>query len=329
MLGDLFSQADVHLPPAAGALGEGSSSAINCTSPLPPAVADYVRHSLAENTRRAYLADLAHFAAWGGRLPSRPNTVAEYLTDHAGALKTATLVRRLASISKAHRLMGVPSPTGSELVRATLRGIQRREGASQNQAKPFLKDDLFQVLDTMGTGLKDLRDRALLLIGFAGAFRRSELVGLELADLEFVRQGLVVHLRRCKTDQTGRGRKVAIPLARGRWCPVGALEAWISQAEITQGAVFRRIDRHRNIGNRGLTGEAVSLVLRSRLQSAGLRSAGYSGHSLRAGLATSAAQARVSPWKIRQQTGHASEAMLARYIRDGELFADNAAGAVL
>jgi integrase len=188
---------------------------------------------------------------------------------------------------------------------------------------------LFVVLEAMGSRLKDVRDRALLLLGFAGGFRRSELIGLDCDDVIPVRQGLVVTLRRSKTDQNGAGRKVGIPHGRGRWRPVAAIEQWLTTSGISEGALFRPIDRYHRVGPKRLSGEGVCLVVRERIQAAGIDPKDYSGHSLRAGLATSAAQAGVSSWKIRQQTGHASDAMLARYIRDGELFANNAAGVLL
>jgi len=181
----------------------------------------------------------------------------------------------------------------------------------------------------LGDRLKDHRDRALLLIGFAGAFRRSELVGIAVADIERVPQGIVITLPRSKTDQDGQGRKVAIPFGRTRHCPVKALDLWLTEAGICVGPVFRPVTRHDHLGEGALTAEAVSLILRVRLESAGYDPEGFSGHSLRAGLATSAAQAGVPTHRIRAQTGHASDTMLARYIRDGELFTGNAAGAVL
>ncbi len=181
----------------------------------------------------------------------------------------------------------------------------------------------------MGGSLKDVRDRALLLIGFAGGFRRSELVALDCPDIERVRQGLIVTLRRSKVDQDGVGRKIGIPLGRSKWRPVTALESWIEAAGIEDGPVFRRVDRHRRVSAERLSGEAVCIVVRERVAAAGYEPSGFSGHSLRAGLATSAVQAGVSTLKIRAQTGHASDAMLGRYIRDGEMFLDNAAGTLL
>jgi integrase len=292
-------------------------------------VNDFVRDSLAPNTRKAYLSDLGEFERWGGSIPSSAETVASYLAARADTLAVASLVRHVASISKAHEARGLLNPTRSELVRATLRGIKRTRGCGQREAKPLLRDDLLLVLDSIGERLKDLRDRALLLIGFAGALRRSELVGLDVGDIEHVRQGIVLTLRRSKTDQDGQGRKIGIPYGRTRWCPVAAFDVWLAVSGITKGAIFRPVDRHGRVQRGRLSGEGVSLVLRERVGAAGLDPTRYSGHSLRAGLATSAAQAGVPTWRIRAQTRHTSEVMLARYIREGEIFIENAAGALL
>lgn len=305
------------------------SCAVNCTTSLPQLVVDLVRESLAENTRRAYAADLAHFEAWGGSIPASDIVVASYLAVHADLLSPATLVRRLATISKAHTGSGLLSPTGSELVRATMRGIKKRQGTAQDQARPLLRDDLMYVLDKLGDSLRDTRDRALLLLGFAGGFRRSELIGLDVTDIEHVRQGIVVHLRRSKTDQLGAGRKIGVPLGRTRHCPVAALDQWIKGSAIQSGPLFTSVNRGGHVVGCRLSGEAVSLVVKQRVAAAGFNTSRFSGHSLRAGFATSAAQAGVSSVKIRAQTGHASDAMLIRYIREGDLFLQNAAGALL
>lgn len=302
--------------------------AVNCKS-APERIADFLQASLAPNTRIAYLSDLAHFESWGGRIPAEPETVAAYLATHADALCVATLNRRLAALAKVHRSHGLTNPTSTELVKSVLRGLKRVKGGAQRKATPLLKEDLILALDATGEGLKDLRDRALLLIGFAGGFRRSELVGLTCGDVEHVRQGIIVTLRRSKTDQHAEGRKIGIPFARGRWCPVAALEEWLTRSGIAEGALFRPVDRHGRTGEQPMSGEAVSLVVKERVHAVGVDPSGYSGHSLRAGLVTSAAQAGVASWKIRRQTGHASEAGLSRYIREGELFRGNAVSALL
>jgi integrase len=329
MSAEPLTRHNLHLSRVTMAVQSSPFCEINCTTCPPSTVADYIRESLAENTRVAYLSDLAHFESWGGRIPASPETIAEYLVAHADVLSVATLNRRLAALSKVHRSRGFSNPTSVEVVKATLRGLKRIKGTAQRQATPLIKEDLLVVLEAMGSRLKDVRDRALLLLGFAGGFRRSELIGLNCDDVVLVRQGLEITLRRSKTDQNGAGRKIGIPHGRGRWCPVNALEQWRVASGITDGPMFRPVDRHRRVSSERLSGEAVCLVVRERVQAAGIHPRDYSGHSLRAGLATSAAQAGVSTWKIRQQTGHASDAMLSRYIRDGELFTDNAAGALL
>jgi len=262
-------------------------------------------------------------------VPAEPAVVASYLAAHAEMLSVATLVRRIATLSKAHETRGLPNPCRSEIVRATMRGVKRTRGVAQREAKPLLREDLFRVLDAMVEGVKNARDRALLLIGFAGGFRRSEIVALNCDDVERVRQGLIVTLRRSKTDQEGVGRKVGIPFGRTRHCPVLALDRWLAVSGIEAGPIFRPVDRHGRVASERLSGEAVSLVVKERVAVAGMEPTGFSGHSLRAGFATSAVQAGVPTLKIRNQTGHASDVMLARYVRDGELFVDNAAGALL
>jgi integrase len=310
-------------------LSQAKNDPISADMALDENVRSYVREAFSDNTRRAYRADLLHFQTWGGTIPATPELVARYIADHGGKLSAATLGRRLVAISKAHTSRGLQSPCATDLARATLRGVRRAHGVAQRQAKPLLVQDLLLILDRLGTKPKDLRDRALLLLGFAAALRRSELVDLDVSDIQDVPQGMVINLRRSKTDQDGEGRKIGIPYARGRHCPVHALREWLSGASITEGPAFRPVDRHGRITPERLSTQAVSEVVKSRIRVLGHNPKDYSGHSLRAGLATSAALAGLSSWKIRQQTGHASEAMLGRYIRDGELFRGNVAGNLL
>jgi integrase len=265
----------------------------------------------------------------GGEIPTTDLQLAAYLAEQATTLKVATLTRRLAAISIAHKAQRLPSPTSSPLVRATMRGIRREHETAQRQAAPLFREDLFVVLAAMGERLKDLRDRALLLVGFAGGLRRSELAAINLIDFERVKEGMILNIRRSKTDQDGVGRRIGIPFGRTIHCPVRALDNWLSAAQIGDGPAFRPVDRHGRVSVARLSGEAVSLIVRKRMADAGFDPAKYSGHSLRAGFATSATRAGVPTFKIRQQTGHASEAMLSRYVRDGELFLGNAAGILL
>lgn len=312
---------------ASTAVGDLVPYAINCTDE--GAVRDLIEHSVSGSTRAAYASDLKHFRECGGMLPATPDVIAAYVAAYAGKLSVATITRRVATLSKAHQAMAGDNPCQSALVKATLQGLRRKHGTAQKQAKALTREDLFAVLDAMGDSLKGARDRALLLLGFAGGFRRSELVGLDVTDIEHVLQGIIITLRHSKTDQEGAGRKIGIPHGRTRHCAVAALTDWLTRSGITEGAIFRPINRHGQLQLEHLSGDAVSEVIRDRLAAVGIDSEGYSGHSLRAGFATSAAQAGVSTLKIRAQTGHASDAMLSRYIRDGELFVGNAAGAVL
>ncbi|WP_292838633.1 site-specific integrase [Methylotenera sp.] len=287
----------------------------------------YINAALASSTRSSYQSDLAHFISWGGTIPSTPEIISQYLAVHADLLAPATLSRRVVSINRAHTSQNLPSPTKSDLVKATLRGIKRTVSTKQRQVEPILKNNLCDMVAGL-EGVKGCRDKALLLIGFSGAFRRSELVSLQHSDIEFVEHGLVVHLRKSKTDQLGEGRKIGIPYARGAVCPVLALKEWLKLSEISEGALFRPVTRHGRIENINLSTQAVAIIVKERAKAIGLDASKFSGHSLRAGLVTSAAQAGVSSWKIRQQTGHKSDAMLNRYIRDARLFIDNAAGLI-
>lgn len=296
---------------------------------LPADVQRLVRASLSEESKRAYRLDLAHYEGTGRPLPATPETVASYLAEAAETYAVATLQRRLASISKAHRGMGADDPTKSELVRATLGGVRRTLGVKQRQAQALLRADLFAVLDRLGHRTKDVRDRALLLLGWACAMRRSELVALDVTDIAFTTQGALVTVTRSKVDQEGRGRQIAVPFGRTRHCPVGALRHWLEVAGIVEGPIFRGMDKHGHILADRLSGEAVTDVVKLRVREVGYDPRGFSAHSMRSGFATSAAMAGASSYKIRQVTGHRSEAGLAPYLRTVDLFDDNAAARVL
>lgn len=311
-------------------LSESKAPSENAKAPeLHQDVTEYVRVSISDNTRRAYRADLRHFIDWGGAIPATDVMIANYLASYAGTLSVATLSRRIASITKAHTSKGLQSPTASDLIKTTLRGIKRTHGMPQRVSAPILIEDLLRIMNMLGDDTKDTRDQALLLLGFAGGFRRSELVALDVSDIRHVRQGMIITMRRSKTDQAGSGREIGIPHARGRFCPVKALEAWLQLASIEDGPIFRAVDRHGQVSDGRLSPEAVATVVKARAAEIGLDPSDYSGHSLRAGLATSAAMAGVSTLDIRKQTGHTSDAMLARYVRSGELFTNNAAGYLL
>ncbi len=288
----------------------------------------YVAAAISQNSRRAYQGDLADFLNWGGVVPCSPETLAAYIADRADTLSPHTITRRVVGISRAHVSQALPDPAKNDLVRTVLRGVRKAHGRPQRQVAPLLKQDLLSLLPLM-RGTKGIRDRALILLGFAAALRRSELVALDVDDLGFVNEGLIVHLRRSKTDQEGEGRKIAVPYGRTSACPVKAVLAWLEQAQITSGAVFKSVGKGGRIQQERLSGQAVALILKSYAQAAGLPAASIAGHSLRSGLVTSAAQVGASTYKIQQQTGHRSTEMLNRYIRDANLFENNAAGLVL
>tara|TARA_R110002020_G_scaffold112746_19_gene259384 strand:+ start:9830 stop:10402 length:573 start_codon:yes stop_codon:yes gene_type:complete len=190
-----------------------------------------------------------------------------------------------------------------------------------------MKQDLIKIISLVG-GTKGPRDRALLLVGFAGAFRRSELVGLNVEDFTFSSEGLLIQLRRCKTDQVGEGRSIAIPFGRTGTCAVIAMRAWLLHSNVETGAAFRSIGKSGRVGG-GLSAQSVGAILKAYASRAGISPELIAGHSLRAGFVTSAAQAGAAVNQIQQQTGHKSLAMLARYIRDGRLFQDNACALLL
>lgn len=288
------------------------------------AVREYLEQALSDNTRIAYQSDLRHFESWGGEIPSTPETLVQYLVAHAEILSVATLIRRVAAISKAHTLRGLTSPAATDLVRLTMRGIKRKMGKPQSQVAPLMKEDLIVTLSAIPDDLRGCRDRALLLTGFCAALRRTELCRVRLEDIQFTGEGIVLTLPRSKTDQTGEGRKIGIPFGRGKICPVQSMQDWLNRAGITGGYIFRGIDRG-TVSETPLCDRSIANIIKARVAKVGLNPALYSGHSLRAGLATSAAAEGIPSHRIRAQTGHKSDAMLARYIRDGSLFNGNAA----
>ncbi len=291
-------------------------------------VARYVHAAIADRTRQAYREDLQRFLAWGGALPSPPERIAEYLAAHGDSHAPATLGRWLVSLGRAHTSLGLPNPCQADLVRATLRGIRRQRGTAQRQVAPAVRDEVVQMVGGLGRDLRDLRDRALLLIGFAGAFRRSELVALTTADVAFGDAGLTLTVRRSKTDQEGQGRQIGIPAGRGKVCPVRALRTWLETAiyplhDTAPTPIFRAIDQHGHLSAKALTGHAVAVIVKRRAAAVGLPPDRYSGHSLRAGFCTSAALNGAPYWQIKKISGHKTNAILDRYIRDARLFHDN------
>ena len=295
---------------------------------------DYVAASRSPRTLRAYQLDWTDFTTWCNNrglqsLPAAPTTVVLYITHLADTKKPSTISRRLVSIAQAHKAERHPSPTADESVRLVHAGIRRTLGVATREVRPVVTEDLRRMVATCGNDLIGTRDRALLLLGFAAARRRSELVSLDVHDVAETKDGLVVSVRRSKTDPEGKGMKVGVPYGSfPETCPVRAVKAWKDAAVIEDGPLFRPVDRHGNVGSTGLSDRAVALVVKKRAELAGIDPSEVSGHSLRAGLATSAAAAGVPERVIANTTGHKSMAVLRRYIRGGELFKENAAAAV-
>lgn len=294
----------------------------------------YIDGAKAENTRRSYRSDWADFTAWCEKyrrqsMPASPDTVAYYLADRSQDLKTSTLQRRLATISEAHRAAGVESPTKHTQVRYVWAGICREKGMAQRHAKPTLTKHIREMVEHLPDSLLGVRDRALILLGYAGAMRRSELVGLDVTDLAIAEEGLVVLIRKSKTDQVGVGRKIGIPFGEHpETCPVRAVQAWIEEGDIDEGPLFRSVNKHGDVSDKRLSDQVVADVVKRSLRAAGKGTKKYAAHSLRAGLITQAAIAGVSERAIQDQSGHKSLAVMRRYIRDGSLFRENAASKV-
>lgn len=298
---------------------------------------EYMGQAKSRNTLRAYQADWRCFTAWCSKfgvsaLPATPQTVALYLSMLADRCKPATLQRRLAAISQAHQTAGHETPTQAAPVRLVWAGIRRAKGVAQQGKAPAITAELRRMVDTLDETMIGVRDRALLLVGFAGAFRRSELVGLDVQDAVLTSEGITVYIRKGKTDQEGVGRKVGLPYgSRPHTCPVRALLTWKEKsgiAGLSEGPLFRSVNRHGKVKQGRLSDRAVALVVKKVALAAGLDATLYAGHSLRAGLATSAAMAGVSERAIMNQTGHKSVTVARRYIRDGSLYRENAAAQV-
>lgn len=309
---------------------------------LAAAAAAYADAATAASTRRAYETSWRAFVTWcdarqAEALPAHPLTVAFYLTDHAGRLAIATLSRQLAAIRTRHRLAGHPPPASAELERVW-RGIRREHGRPSNAKRALVIADLRKICARLPATLAGARDRALLLVCFAGALRRSELVALVIDDgrsaapgaarLRLVAAGAEIRLGRSKTDQEGEGQFVAIPRGRTKLCPITALTAWLQAAGISSGAVFRSVDRHGRVGRVALSDRAVAVIVKRAAESVGLDPAVFGAHSLRAGLATTAGAAGVDLQLVMRQLRHTKAETTMRYIREGEVFRHNAAGKV-
>lgn len=289
----------------------------------------------APRTRAAYKAAWDAFVAWcdaqGLRpLPATPATVSAFLAARASeGRRVSTIEQALAAISQAHQFARLPSPRSAPEVREVMRGIRRTIGVAPEQKAPTRVEDLRRMVAALPDNLQGARDRAMLLLGFAGGFRRSELVSLDVGDVARGEDGLTITLRRSKTDQEAEGRKVGIPAGRSpHTCPVKTLSLWVDAAGVAEGPLFRPV-QGRHVGSARLSDKAVARLVKRAAVAVGLDPSQFSGHSLRAGLATAAALAGKSERSIMRQTGHRSVAMVRRYIREAKLFRDNAADGLL
>ena len=294
-----------------------------------------LQSSKAINTVRAYKSDFNDFGLFCAQngfksLPSEPKIVALYLTYLSTKdAKMSTLKRRLVSIGVIHKLKGHYLDTKNPSIIENIMGIKRRKGSIQKGKKPLLISSLKTTIDAIDQQNKEkikiLRDRSIILIGFSGGFRRNEIVSLNYDDLDFVPEGLKIKIKRSKTDQFGEGAIKALPyFDNSQYCPVVSLKNWIDIARINSGALFRRFSKGSRLTEKRLTDQTVALLIKEYLQLAGIENKNYSGHSLRSGFATSAAESGAEERSIMAMTGHKSSEMVRRYIKEANLFKNNA-----
>jgi len=294
-----------------------------------------LQNSKANNTVRAYKSDFNDFGIFCAQngfksLPSEPKIVSLYLTHLSTKdAKISTLRRRLVSIGVIHKLKGHYLDTKHPSIIENIMGIKRRKGSIQKSKKPLLIKSLKEIINVIdqvnNEEIKKFRDRSIILIGFSGGFRRNEIVSLDYDDLDFVPEGLKINLKRSKTDQFGEGFTKALPyFDSSRYCPVVSLKTWIEISKITSGPVFRRFIKGSKLSENRLTDQTVALLIKKYLNLAGIDSKNYSGHSLRSGFATSAAESGVEERSIMAMTGHKSTEMVRRYIKEANLFKNNA-----
>ena len=294
-----------------------------------------LQSSKANNTVRAYKSDFRDFGLFCAQngfknLPSDTKVVSLYLTHLSTKdVKMSTIKRRLVSIGVIHKMKGHYLDTKHPIIVENLLGIKRRKGTVQKGKKPILINELRKILDVIdqqkSEDIKKLRDKTLILIGFSGGFRRNEIVSLDYEDLDFVYEGVKITVKRSKTDQFGQGSIKALPyFDNSVYCPVTTLKRWINISKISKGPIFRRFSKGSKLTNYRLTDQTIALIIKNYLNIAGIDSKNYSGHSLRSGFATSAAESGAEERSIMTMTGHKSTEMVRRYIKEANLFKNNA-----
>ena len=293
-----------------------------------------LKSSKAKNTIRAYKSDFNDFSLFCVQngfksLPSEPKIISLYLTHLSTKdIKMSTLKRRLVSIGVIHKLKGYYLDTKHPSIIENVMGIKRRKGSIQKGKKPLLINNLKLLINVIDqdkdNDIRKLRDKTIILIGFSGGFRRNEIVSLDFDDLDFVAEGLKINLKRSKTDQFGEGLVKGLPyFNNSQYCPVLTLKKWIEVSNINSGPLFRRFSKGSKLTNNRLTDQTVALLIKKYLKLAGIESKNYSGHSLRSGFATSAAESGVEERNIMAMTGHKSPEMVRRYIKEANIFKNN------
>jgi len=301
---------------------------------LHEATLENLKSSKANNTLRAYKSDFKDFGVFCSRnglssLPTEPKIVSLYLTHLSKNSKISTLRRRLVSISMVHKLKGHYLDTKHPIIVENLMGIRRIKGSVQKGKKPILINHLKQIINSINeqnsSETKKLRDKSIILIGFGGGFRRTELISIDYEDLEFVPEGLKIIVRKSKTDQFGEGMIKGLPYFDDKnYCPVVNLRKWLEISNIKSGPVFRRFSKGSVLTENRLTDQSVVLLIKEHLRLAGIENRNFAGHSLRSGFATVAADSGADERSIMAMTGHKTTQMVRRYIREANLFKNNA-----
>ncbi len=301
---------------------------------LHQATLNNLKSSKANNTLRAYKSDFRDFGSFCAKhglssLPSEPKIISLYLTHLSKNSKISTLKRRLASISVIHKLKGHYLDTKHPIIVENLLGIKRMNGSFQRGKKPILISHLKSIINVIDKeNIEDImktRDKSIILIGFGGGFRRSELISIDYEDLEFVPEGLKITIKKSKTDQFGKGMIKGLPFFNNEnYCPIVNLKKWLKISKIRSGPIFRRFFKGSSLTDKRLTDQSVVLLMKKYLNLAGIDNKNFSGHSLRSGFATVAAEAGASERSIMDMTGHKTTQMVRRYIRDANLFKNNA-----
>ena len=293
-----------------------------------------LRSSKANNTLRAYKSDFKDFGAFCSShgfvsLPTEPKIVSLYLTHLSKNSKISTLRRRLVSIGMVHKLKGHYLDTKHPIIIENLMGIKRIKGSVQKGKKPILINHLKSIINVINEQkideLKKIRDKTIILVGFGGGFRRTELISIDHEDLEFVPDGVKIIVKRSKTDQFGEGMMKGLPYFNNEeYCPVINLKKWLDLSNIKSGPIFRRFAKGSALTNNRLTDQSVVLIIKNYLNLAGIENKNYSGHSLRSGFATVAAESGADERSIMAMTGHKTTQMVRRYIREANIFKNNA-----